>query len=279
MSRVAIASCRGDNPDVDAPFLIAALAGLGIAAELIAWDEPGVDWESYDLTVLRSTWDYAPRREEFLAWAQQRPRLLNPVDVVTYSTDKHYLLDLVARGVPVVPSQFCEVGETPVFPGGDFVVKPAVGAGSIDAARYRPSEHDVARGHVADLHGRGRSVLIQPYQHTVDFFGELALIFIDGQFSHAMSKAAMLNTPPELRDAAFRRNQMSRDVADEDALAVANAALAERFSSLLYARVDLVAAPSGWQVMELELVEPNLFLTFEEQAAPRLASAIARRLA
>ena len=278
MSRVAIASCRGDNPDVDAPFLIAALADLGVAAELIAWDEPGVDWESFDLTVLRSTWDYAPRREEFLAWAAERPRLLNPVDVVTYSTDKHYLLDLEARGVPVVPSWFCEVGDVPVFPEGDFVVKPAVGAGSIDAARYRPHEVQAARAHVADLHARGRSVLIQPYQHTVDFFGELALIFMDGQFSHAMSKAAMLNTPPEFRDAAFRRNQMSPDVADEEALAVAHAALAERFATLLYARVDLVAAPSGWQVMELELVEPNLFLTFDEGAAARLAGAIVRRL-
>ena len=145
MSRVAIASCRGDNPDVDAPFLIAALADLGVAAELIAWDEPGVDWESFDLTVLRSTWDYAPRREEFLAWAAERPRLLNPVDVVTYSTDKHYLLDLEARGVPVVPSWFCEVGDVPVFPEGDFVVKPAVGAGSFDAARYRPQLSGEAR--------------------------------------------------------------------------------------------------------------------------------------
>jgi len=278
VSRVAIASCRGDNPDVDAPFLIAALADLGVTAELIAWDEPDVDWESFDLTVLRSTWDYASRREEFLAWAAQRPRLLNPVDVVTYSTDKHYLLDLEARGVPVVPSQFYDVGEAPVFPAVDFVVKPAVGAGSIDAARYRPHEEAAARAHVADLHARGRSVLIQPYQHTVDFFGELALIFIDGQFSHAMSKAAMLNTPPELRDAAFRRNQMAPDVADEEALAVAHQALAERFATLLYARVDLVAAPSGWQVMELELVEPNLFLTFEDDAAARLAGAIARRL-
>jgi glutathione synthase/RimK-type ligase-like ATP-grasp enzyme len=257
---------------------MAALAQRGIESELIAWDEPGVDWESFDLTVLRSTWDYASRREAFLDWASERPRLCNPLDVVTYSTDKHYLLDLERRGVPVVPSSFVEVGETPIFPDVDFVVKPAVGAGSIDAARYRPEARSEALAHVADLHGRGRSVLVQPYMHTVDFFGELALIFIDGSFSHAMSKAAMLNTPAEQRDAAFRRNQMSLDVADDDALAVANHALAERFGDLLYARVDLVAAPSGWLVMELELVEPNLFLTFNDSAAARLAAGIERRL-
>jgi glutathione synthase/RimK-type ligase-like ATP-grasp enzyme len=278
MKRVAVATCRGENVDVDTPLLLSALERAGLHADLCVWDDVTVDWESYDLTVIRSTWDYSPRRLEFLEWAKARPRLLNPYDVVEYSTDKHYLADLAASGVPIVPTSFCERGETPIFPDVDFVVKPAVGAGSIDADRYRARETERASAHVAALHAKGRSVIIQPYVQTVDLFGEHAMIFIDGEFSHAMAKGAMLNTPADARDALFRREQMTRDVTEPEALALAEQLLVGRFAKLLYARVDVVAAPSGWQLMELELVEPSLFLTFEPSAADRLAVAIAGRL-
>jgi glutathione synthase/RimK-type ligase-like ATP-grasp enzyme len=278
VSRVAIATCRGDNVDVDSPVLLDAFRRAGVEARECVWDDPAVDWESFDLTVVRSTWDYAPRRDEFLAWARQRPRLANDYQTLAYSTDKHYLADLAARGLPVVPSTFVEVGETPVFPAGTFVVKPAVGAGSIDAEFYRPGHEAAARAHVAALHQRGRSVLLQPYVPTVDIFGEHALIYIDGVFSHAMAKGPMLRTPADERDVLFRREQMSLDVADPDALVVAAATLAD-FDHPLYARVDLVAAPSGWQILELELAEPSLFLTFAPAAADALVAAVRRRLA
>jgi len=279
MSRLAIATCRGDNVDIDSPVLLEALTRAGFDAQLCVWDDQSVDWESFDLTIIRSTWDYAPRRDEFLAWAQARSRLLNPFAVVEYSTDKHYLADLAAQGAPVVPSTFVEVGQLPKFPNGDFVVKPAVGAGSIDADRYRADEIDRATAHVADLHARGRCALIQPYVASVDSDGELALVFIDGQFSHAMRKGAMLNTPADDRDPLFRREQMSRTDASPDALSVATSLVSGRFADLLYARVDLVRGPEGWLLMELELVEPSLFLTFEPAAADTLAAAITRRLA
>jgi glutathione synthase/RimK-type ligase-like ATP-grasp enzyme len=279
VNHVAIATCRGENIDIDNPLLLAALAAEGLEATMCVWDDPDVDWESFDVTVIRSTWDYSPRRAHFLEWARARTNLLNPYEAVVYSSDKHYLADLAARGVPVVPTTFCEIGETPVFPDVDFVVKPAVGAGSIDADRYRAHETARALAHVAALHAKGRSVVIQPYVHTVDIFGEHAMIFIDGEFSHAMAKGAMLNTPADVRDALFRREQMTRDVIEPDALALAAQLLVGPFANLLYARVDVVAAPSGWQLMELELVEPSLFLTFEPAAADRLAAAIKARLA
>ena len=99
MSRVAVATCAGENVDPDSPILLAALERHGLEAHLCVWDEPDVEWASFDLTVLRSTWDYAPRRGEFLAWARSVERLANPYEVVEYSSDKHYLLDLAARGV------------------------------------------------------------------------------------------------------------------------------------------------------------------------------------
>ncbi|MGH9019482.1 MAG: hypothetical protein ACRDV0_00455, partial [Acidimicrobiales bacterium] len=128
------------------------------------------------------------------------------------------------------------------------------------------------------LHAAGRDALVQPYVGSVDEHGERALIYIDGAFSHAMTKAAMLNVAPDRRDRLFRIEQMSLASAEPDALGAADAALgAAGFSDLLYARVDLVRDGDEWAVMELELVEPSLFLTYHEPAARDLARAIARR--
>lgn len=280
MIRVAIATCRGDDVDPDSPTLLVALAEAGLAGELCVWDDDAVDWEAFDLVVIRSTWDYADRRAEFLDWARGVARLANPYEVVEYSTDKHYLADLADHGFPVVESAFCDVGTTPTFPAGPFVVKPCVGAGSMDAERYGVGEYEAALAHVRRLHDAGRDALIQPYVDSVDTLGERALIFIDGHFSHAMTKAAMLNVTALDRNALFRREQMSRATPEPDAVALAESILSEaRFAGLLYARVDLVATSEGWALMELELVEPSLFLGFDEHAAATLAAAIARRLA
>ncbi|MHB2029089.1 MAG: ATP-grasp domain-containing protein, partial [Acidimicrobiales bacterium] len=174
---------------------------------------------------------------------------------------------------------FCNVGETPTFVEGDLVVKPCVGAGSLDAKRYGAHEHDRALEHVRALHASGRDALIQPYVDSVDTLGERAMVYIDGSFSHAMTKGAMLNTDQEDRDFLFRREQMSVAMAEPDALRFAEHALKIKgYADLLYARVDLVRMNNEWAIMELELVEPSLFLTFVPEAATRLARSIVRRL-
>jgi glutathione synthase/RimK-type ligase-like ATP-grasp enzyme len=288
VSHVALATSRfalpGATPsleahvDVDSPLLINELERLGVAATLEVWDDDQVDWESYDLVVVRSTWGYASTYREFLAWAHARSRLVNPYDVLEYSSDKRYLGDLAAQGFSVIATSYCEVGEEPVFPAGDFVVKPAVGAGSIDAERYAAGDDAGAREHVARLHASGRCAVIQPYVSSIDEYGERALIFFDGEFSHAMTKRAHLNVAPEERDGDFRTRQMSRAEAESEALQLARELLTGRFVDLAYARVDLVNTPDGWQLMELELVEPALYLNFDDDAATRAARAIARRI-
>ena len=280
MSRVAIATCAGEDVDPDSRPLLDALAAQDVVGELARWDDPQVDWDRFDLVVIRSTWDYAPRLKEYLSWAKSVRRLANPYAAIEFSSDKHYLGELAALGHRVVPSFFCDVGVAAAFPDGDFVVKPSVGAGSLDAERY--GAHDVERAvrHVARLHEQGRDVLIQPYVTSVDEQGERALVFIDGSFSHAMTKGAMLNVVEPDRHALFRREQMSLADAETDAVAFAQAVLDDfDFGGLLYARVDLVRVSEGWALMELELVEPSLFLTYEPPAATALATAIARRLA
>ncbi len=291
MNRVAIATCRGldtdpssrfqgANVDPDSPFLLRALAEVGLRGELCVWDDLEVRWDDYALVVVRSTWDYSSRHKDFLDWARGVARLLNPFEVLEYSSDKHYLEDLGRAGHRIVPSIFCDVGHVASFPSGDFVVKPCVGAGSIDAERYRAHQMLEASEHVRRLHAMGRDVLIQPYVASVDEVGERALVFIDGEFSHAMTKGAMLDRPAPERDALFRIEQMSVAQGEPDAVAFATRILRDLdFADLLYARVDVVRADTGWALMELELVEPSLFLQFNELAPQRLATGIAKRVA
>jgi glutathione synthase/RimK-type ligase-like ATP-grasp enzyme len=277
VSRIAIVTCEGAD-DPDNPTLFGALANAGLAADLLNWDDASVDWEDYDLAVVRSTWNYPRRRDEFLAWSQRVPNILNPADVIEYSSDKHYLADLDARGLRIIPSRFCDVGEEPQFFDVDFVIKPCVGAGSLHVERYRPDEMVRARDHVMALHAERRDALIQPYINSVDSLGERAIIFIDGQYSHAMTKGAMLNVPQSERDFLYRREQVSLVDGEADAILFASEVLSTLgYLDLLYARVDLVATIQGWLVMELELVEPSLFLTFHDFAAGALAAGIARR--
>lgn len=261
--------------DPDQDLLLEALRAAGLDARALNWDasDPFDD----DLVVVRSTWDYTTRRDEFLAWARAVARLANPFEAIEYSSDKSYLGDLARRGVPVVPTTFLDPGDEVVLPDGDLVVKPRVGAGSIDAARYGPGDRDAAAAHARRLLVAGRPVVLQPYVTSIDDVGERALVYVDGAFSHAMTKAAMLNADEARRTALYRWEQMSLAEAEPDALALADEVLA-RWPGLLYARVDLVRHQGAWVLMELELVEPSLFLTHHPPAAAALAEAVARRV-
>lgn len=279
MRPIAVATTAGAHVDDDWPLLRDALAAEEIDGQLCVWDDETVRWDGYDLVVIRSTWDYTKDRASFLTWASGVPALFNRYPIIEYSTDKHYLADLEAKGHRIVPTTFCDVGERAAFPNSRFVVKPTVGAGSMDADQYGPDEHDRAFEHVARLHGSGRDAMIQPYVSSIDTAGERALVFIDGQLSHALTKGAMLNVAEVDRHALFRREQMSNASPEAESLAFAEGMLADPlFEDLLYARADLVLMDEGWAVMELELVEPSLFLTYDEQAAGKLARAIRRRL-
>jgi glutathione synthase/RimK-type ligase-like ATP-grasp enzyme len=270
--RIAIVTARAaTGTDEDEALLLAALAEAGASAEVVVWDDPFATWASYDLAVVRSTWDYAPRRNEFLSWARSTAgvtRLRNEPDVLTWNTDKGYLPELAASGIDVVPTALLRPGEDLRLPENEeFVVKPAVSAGSVDTARYSRTDAERARLHVRRLWEAGRTVLVQPYQASVDERGETALLFVDGQFSHAARKGALLQPGGGLGAAAgelFAVESMSptEPTPAERALAEAtlDAAPFDR-TSLLYARVDVVADEDGAPLLlELELTEPSMFL-------------------
>lgn len=276
--------------DPDDRLVLAPLAERGIRAEPVVWDGAGVDWTGYHLAVLRSPWDYVRRRDEFVAWAAGVPGLANPADLVAWNTDKRYLDELARAGVPVVPTTWVGPADTWSPPAtGEYVIKPAVSAGSVDSGRYDladPGQRALAVTHLDRLRRAGRDTMVQPYLTAVDAVGETALLYLAGPgglaFSHAIRKEAMLVGPDPGASGLYQPERISPRTPSRDEFAVAERALAAvpgGTRELLYARVDLIPGPDGVPlVVELELTEPSLFLGYAAAAPGRFADAIAHRL-
>ena len=259
-------------------------------AEIVAWDDATVDWASFDVTILRSTWDYIDRLDEFLGWidrADSETQLWNPADVVRWNVDKRYLLDVAAEGVPIVPTDFVAAGEPipaavdAARPDSEWAVKPAVGAGSKGASRCR---RDGVRAAVDALHAGRHTAMVQPYLDQIDVAGETALVHVgDGErlhVSHAFGKAAILRPEGVEMDGEIAVEQIGERTPTVAELDVARAALAtaavQRFGQLAYARVDLVPTADGPALMELELIEPSLYFHASPGSADFAAACFAR---
>lgn len=288
MIPVALATCQERAElDEDGPALVSALRLRGINASAAIWNDPSVDWSSYRLVVLRSTWDYPRRWQAFLGWAHkvaQTTRLANAADVVAWNIDKRYLRELSAKGIPVVPTTWIDPGAfgdvERAWESDALVVKPAISAGSCDSGVYTRAQARQAEQLVAFILDSGRPVMLQPYVRTIDTHGETALLYFGGQYSHAIRKGALLRVGAELEAGLFREETIDareasdaeRDLGDRvlDALPWGR-------EDLLYARVDLVRDVAGNpQVIELELIEPSVFLSHAPGAAERFADAIER---
>ncbi|PWW22108.1 hypothetical protein JD79_01256 [Geodermatophilus normandii] len=290
MPDVLIASCAAAaGKDEDEPLLLAALAAEGLTASSADWADADVDWGAAAAVVVRSTWDYAPRRDEFLAWARRvesATRLLNPAGVLTWNTDKRYLRELADAAVPVVPTAWAEQpGEVDAalarWPG-DVVVKPVVSAGARDTARFAPAARAEARAAAEGILASGRAVMVQPYLDRLDAEGETGLVYLDGAASHAFGKGALL-AGEALGPGLYAEEEITARTATAEQQALGDRVLAwvgERTGTVpLYARVDLVPGEDGApQVIEVELTEPSLFLTTDDGAAARLAAAVRARL-
>lgn len=278
---VALVSCVTlPEPDPDAAPLSTALAEAGISAEVLGWDDDAVDWSRARLTVLRSSWNYARHAERFLAWADRVARLStlwNPLSVVRWNLHKHYLLELAARGIPVTPTVLISRGSrsslAEILLGRGWnvaVVKPAVSAASYRTLRVGPENRGAGEAHFRALVADG-DVLVQEYLPSVEDHGERALVWVDGELTHAVRKSPRFAGEDE-------------SVSDAVPVAPPEAALARRIldtvtEPLLYARVDLAPGPTGYPaLMELELIEPSLFFPQFPPALERFVAGIRRRL-
>ncbi|SHM94484.1 ATP-grasp domain-containing protein [Cryptosporangium aurantiacum] len=267
-------------PDVELPVLRAAAARAGLEADVAAWDDPTVAWDRYDAALIRSTWNYFDQVERFQDWTDVVSgvtRLVNSAATIRWNSVKTYLADLLAAGVPTVPTTYLAPGEPIVLSDDDdFVVKPTVGGGARGARRFRAFDAHEAPEHVSALHAQGLTAMVQPYQSRVDHDGERAVVYFGGEFSHAIVKGPVLSAATGVRGADAHPNPEPYQPSDAEH-AVARAALAAAPETPLYGRLDLVLDDAGQPlVMEAELIEPHLFLEFAPGADDRLISALKR---
>ena len=275
MPAVGLATCSW-LPDLhpDDRSLAAALEDGGVAAVPAVWTDPDVDWAAFDVVVVRTTWDYFDRRDEFVAWAERVERIVplwNPAGTIRWNSEKSYLRDLAARGVPVVPTAWVDsgplAGVLDEHGWDDAVVKPVVGVGSRGLLRVAPGEGE---DHLEQLLRAGPA-LVQPFLPAIAD-GELSVVCVNGEPSHAVRKRPKrgdIRSQPE-----YGATAEPVEIGPEAAAAVA-AVLAAVEHPALYARVDLLEGEDGeLLLMELEAVEPRLFLEDVPGAGERIAAAI-----
>jgi glutathione synthase/RimK-type ligase-like ATP-grasp enzyme len=286
MKRIALATAaKLPTLNDDDRLLIPALAELGFTAVPAVWDAPDVCWDEFrgggGAVLVRSCWDYHYRLEEFLAWVTRLERagvpLWNPPAVLRWNSHKGYLRDLAARGVPIVPTRWLARGRAVGLAQllhderwSDAVVKPAVSASAHGTWRtsFERAGADQAR---LDELLRAGDVMVQPFVSEVSDAGEWSILFLDGQFSHAVLKrpaGADYRVQWEFGGTAESMVPPANLVADAEAV------MAAVPGDPVYARVDGVERDGRLMLMELELIEPHLFLGWDPGAAARLAEAI-----
>jgi glutathione synthase/RimK-type ligase-like ATP-grasp enzyme len=254
-----------------------AFARAGVDHDVFPWDAE-VDWSRYDGVVVRSTWDYTERRDEFLRWVDTvsaRTRFANPPDIIRWNTHKRYLAALADSGVPVVPTVWPRDGDAIPPHWTDIVVKPAVSAGGRLTGRFTSVAEATRFAH--ELLDGGHDVMAQQYVASVDAVGEAGVFFFGGEVSHAIRKGAILHRDAEPRtDASLGEGQSSEALPLRAApVDFARSVLAAISGQSLYARVDCVTDDDGNDVViEVELVEPYLFLSLDAGAPDRFAAAV-----
>lgn len=253
-----------------------------LAIETVTVDWAGPFPTDVDAIWLRTPWDYHRQLPNFLAWLESTGDvpMWNSREVVRWNSHKRYVGELYEAGLPVVPTRIYEPEQTlderelaTWLQGQPVVVKPAVSAGAYKTSRYDQWNEAAAR-HARELHAE-EAVMIQPYYANIEKHGERSLIFLDGNYSHAVRRHLPLIEGPEV-------DYLMQPVEASPAELAAAARILQHlpFPDLLYARVDLIPDPEGHPVLlELELIEPQLFLREHPEGAPTLARAFARRMA
>lgn len=283
MVDVVLATAREmpHGPDPETPLLLTALAERGVSATMEPW---GTDASMRGrLVVVRTTWDYTSQCEDFVSWARAvaaETRLVNPIDVLEWNSHKSYLLDLAYAAVPVIPTalvsrQASDADQRAALEEyeGEVVIKPAVSVGAIGTLLVGALSPEAA-DHLRSLVESG-DALVQPFEPTV-VDGEVSLIYFGGEFSHAVRKVP---ADGDFRVQIYHGGTVESHVATAEELEVGTAALAAVSADLAYARVDLLATDRGPAVMELELIEPQLFLDEDDAAPGRFADHLVELLA
>jgi glutathione synthase/RimK-type ligase-like ATP-grasp enzyme len=281
--RIAIASCTGyEAHKADEELLLAALRQRGCEAASVPWDDPAADWGGFDLCLVKSTWDYNRKYEEFLAWARRVEavaELRNPADLIAWNSNKTYLRGLGERGVRTVPTVWVgresetRLQEILAAEGWEqAVVKPVVDLGAENLRRVRAGDEEGEPALTEVL--RRHDAMVQPFLPSLEEQGETSLIYIDGTLTHAVRKRP---APGDFRVQEIWGGTRERIDPEAGQVELAERARAQLDSPPLYARVDIVEGLDGAPcLIELELIEPNLYLGEHPEAAEAMADALLR---
>ncbi|HEV2727014.1 MAG TPA: hypothetical protein VGV34_01905 [Solirubrobacterales bacterium] len=284
-ARIAIATCNGyADLKVDDELLREALEERDCEAASVAWDEEGIDWGGFDLCLVRSTRDYHEKHREFLAWTGEvaaKARLLNPAELIAWNSEKTYLRELAEQGVRTVPTVWIgreggvELEEILASEGwAEAVIKPIVDLGAKNLHRVRAGSGQGQQALEAVL--ARQEAMVQPFLPALEAEGELSLIYVDGELSHAVRKRPAAG---DFRVQSIWGGTATAAEAEPRYVEVARRALAQLDEPPLYARVDLVTDLEGNPALiELELIEPNLYMETHPPAAAALAEAALLRI-
>lgn len=296
------------DPDRDCAPLVEALRARGVEASSLDWHDPTIDWSAWDLAVIRSPWDYAQHAEKFTAWldrAGASTRVLNSPELVRWNMDKHYLAALEGAGIAVIPTSYHRdedslrtalgaggagsgtadggvSGAATAADGAHVVIKPAIGAGSQLAGLFAPDDPallDLARQILAG----GGTVMLQPEVPELSEGLEKALYALDGQYTHAVAKGALLARGGGLRGGEYKENpQLTEASPAERAFAehvLATVAEVTGLETPLYGRIDMVdSAAHGLVLLEAELFEPTFNLHLAPVVVEQFTDAILARV-
>jgi glutathione synthase/RimK-type ligase-like ATP-grasp enzyme len=274
--------CYPANILRDVLLLPESLRAHGLSAVRVDWSRPDVDWSRFRAAVFRTTWDYFDRYGEFTEWlerVERQTRLCNPPEIIRWNADKHYLADLEAAGIPIVPCRFVERGERVALREAldangwaETIVKPCVSGGARHT--YRVNRENAAEVEaVVNRLLAAEAFILQPFQDEIVRTGEDTLMVLNGRYTHAVRKTAKAGDFRVQDDHGgtvhdYEPTGEQRDLA-ERAMAACRPAPA-------YGRVDMVRDNEGrMAVMEVELIEPELWLRHHPPAASVLAEGIA----
>ncbi|WP_414440879.1 ATP-grasp domain-containing protein [Burkholderia sp. 22PA0106] len=282
MKVAVVTAANMPKPDVELGTLCGALKRSGCEPAVVAWDAADVAWQAFDLVLIKSPWDYFGRQAAFMQWVtavSAQTTLRNAKDIILWNVDKRYLLDLESAGVPVIPTVYVPAGEDrhdqrlAPFGHDEVVIKPAVSIGAIGALRARASSKK-AHDHLRTLAARG-NVLVQPFIESVLDEGEVSLLYFGGAYSHAVRKRARQG---DYRVQDHHGGSVEAHTVTEMEMETGRLALQRAPGVPLLARVDLVSIGGRPHVIELELIEPALFLDTNPDACARLAEAVVAEL-
>lgn len=287
VKRIAVLICHKYEKEpahVDNDELILPFERNHLHYEELIWDHPDADYGQYDAVIVRATWDYIEKREQFLGCLRHISSLgvplFNSMATLEWNSTKNYLLDLENRGIPIIPTQIISKKTDPrldriihAMPSEEYVIKPAVSGGG--NRTFRTNAENIQ--HLYDTcYSSEEEVLIQPFLPVIKSEGEWSLVFFDGNFSHAVLKRPATN---DFRVQRFHGGTVTSIIPSQEMVDAARQVLECTPGGIpLYGRVDFVRQSDRFLLMELELIEPDLFLTFDCRAAERFSLALKKRL-